>query len=156
MMKKFAVGLIILISIVGSSPAFATPIKYIFSGTVTQMIGFDELPGSVGDTFTGYLTYVIDPDLELDYVGNYPFLGSYYFNLNGYEIRRGEFSMYLAINEAHDPDPSYLNMYDETPSCGPAGNDVVDGFRISMNIPFSTGSVYAEHGDGAGSFGMRG
>ncbi len=141
-----------------SHSAYAMAINYTFSGTVTEIFGPEYQPGSVGDTFTGYLNYVYDPDLDPNPYNPdiYPFIGSYFFELNGFQIQSSE-SSWKSINEAHDPDPSYLSMYDETPICYPQGYDVIDGFSISLNIPFSTGSIVMESGDDwFGSFDMSG
>ena len=147
--------LVILTALILLFPAavFAATITYEFSGEVTYIYGPEYQPGAVGDTITGYLEYVYNPDLQPNQFGNYDFTGSYYFELNDFSAWNREQS-WRTINEAHDPDPSYLYMYDETPACSPDGNDVVDGLSISLNIPFSTGNVSMEPGDWPGTFDM--
>ena len=127
---------------------FATPVKYDFSGTITEMFDPEELlPGSVGEAFSGYLIYVYDPDIEPFSGGDYSFLGFYFFEFNGYEIQNSENSApWSTTTNAHEANPRELWMCDQSPTHG----DVIDFVFISLDIPLQTGSVWCDPACGPG------
>ncbi len=146
-MKKLSVWLLVIGFFLSfGHPAFAITItRYDFSGTLTHVheSAIDPFPVSVGDAFTGYLIYVYDPDLEYmdpDYWTAFPYTGSAYFEVNGIEVQTGD-SGIRTINEAHDPNPTYIDMYDETPNViSPQGRNT-DEFNIVLDLISSTGLV---------------
>ena len=156
-MRKLSIMLIIIVFFLSlSHSVFAAPIKYDFSGTITEMSAFGvEPPGSVVDAFTGYLIYVYDPDIEplpgSDSI--YPFLGSYFFEFNGFEIQNsGNSFSWQTVTTAHEADPTNLWMGDENPT----HQDLIDSIGISLNITFSTGSVACDSNPGGPGFDMVG